>query len=159
MRHKIFLKRSNNFTCVKQCVLLAIRISLISRAVCERKGLWVFRLVEDPSMHPWKISEFSKNKRCEKGVNFRLFSTLEQCFSAFYDVASLKGQPFSMLPSHWETASVYSQNSEGWRQIGGVPPKSAARKLGDFPTSDSEGWCLRIQEHNMNHQLYTASTY
>ena len=43
-----------------------------------------------------KFCGILKNKGCEKGANFRLSSTLEQCLSAFYDVASLKGQPLSM---------------------------------------------------------------
>ena len=48
-----------------------------------------------------------KNKGCEKGANFRVFSisALEQCLSAFYDLVSLQGRPLSMLPSHWETAT------------------------------------------------------
>ena len=66
----------------------------------ERKGLWVFWLIEDPEMHPWKILEFSKKKECEKGTNFRVFSTLEQCLSAFNDVASLKERQYIVIYCH-----------------------------------------------------------
>ena len=73
-----------------------------------------------------------QNKGCEKVVNFRLFSTLEQCLSAFYDVASLKGQPSSMLPSHWETASVYSRNPKGWKTNRGRASEECRKKAGRF---------------------------
>ena len=56
-------KRSNNFSCVKQCVSLSIRNFQIPRAAYEHKGLWVFWLVEVPSMHPWKTLLFSKMTR------------------------------------------------------------------------------------------------
>ena len=37
-----------------------------------------------------------------------------------------------------------------WWQKEGVPPWNAPRKLGDFPTSNSEGWCPRYLDHNMS---------
>ena len=45
-----------------------------------------------------------KNKEHEEGADFWVYSTLEQCLLAFYEVESLKGRPLSILPSHWETA-------------------------------------------------------
>ena len=47
-----------------------------------------------------------KNKGREKGANFRVFSTLEQCLSVFYGVASLKGRPLNMLPTLRNAAHV-----------------------------------------------------
>ena len=71
------------------------------------RSLWTQRIVAR-----WQSSDASlknlgilKNEESEKGLNFGVFSTLEQCLSAFYDVASFKGRPLSILPSHWETAS------------------------------------------------------
>ena len=39
-----------------------------------------------------------KNKGREKGANFRVFSTLEHCLSAFCDMASLKGRQVEPFP-------------------------------------------------------------
>ena len=45
-----------------------------------------------------------KNKGREKGANFRVPLTLEQCLSAFHDQGSLNGRPLIIFPSLWKTA-------------------------------------------------------
>ena len=52
---KYFWKRSNNLTCVKQCFKYPAQH-------VKAKDCGDFCLFEDASMHPWKISEFSKTK-------------------------------------------------------------------------------------------------
>ena len=47
-----------------------------------------------------ETSRNSQTQRREKGANFRVFSTLEQCLGAFDAVASSKGRQWSILPSH-----------------------------------------------------------
>ena len=58
---------------------------------------------------------------------------------------SSRAQPFLLRAS--SLSLVYSQDSEGTRPKGGVLPRNAARKLGDFPTCISERWCPRHREH------------
>ena len=71
------------------------------------------------------------------GTNFRVFSTLEQCLSASYDVESLNGRPLSMLDSLWEKAYVFS-----------VPRKDMPASISDWsithvtPIFDSALWIM-----------------
>ena len=60
------------------CIAFYTPFFYIPRSVWTQ-GLWVFWLVEDPSMHPSKNLGIFKNKGREKAPN------LEQCL---YDLAS-----------------------------------------------------------------------
>ena len=68
---------------------------------------------------------------------------------------SLRAQPSLFLFASLN--SVYSQNSEGAGPKGGVPPWNASRKLGDFPTCNLEGWCLRHLERTISRESLSMS--
>ena len=74
-----------------------------------------------------------------------------RCFahqpSELHVISCLFRSHFCFCLSHWNWYTL--RIPRGTDQKGGVPPWNTARKLGDFPTCNSEGWCPRHLEHTV----------